>query len=184
MFDTSLEESRVWLGCLWLILTSPDKIAEGNSRRPPFSVRTQLCTFSTFPAVPQRALCYTWHQGHWSSLESCSDTVCCHVSPRSWPWQGSKRHLCRSFAEAGQRRRVRASSLCPLMPLNNSRLEDPGFFDILSKFSLTIFKDSQMPKSYHRKLIVRNKPKQEHPNAALHLGFYYSKLLSEASKRV
>lgn len=36
---------------------------------------------------------------------------------------------------------------------DNSRLEDPGFFDISSKFSLAIFKGSQMPKSHHRKLI-------------------------------
>lgn len=38
-------------------------------------------------------------------------------------------------------------------PLDNSRPKDPGFFDIPSKFSLTICKDSQMLKSYHKKLI-------------------------------
>lgn len=126
---------------------------------------------------------YTWHKGCWSSLGSCGDTA--SVSPReAGPGRAVKDFCAGVLQKRGRERRMWDSGLCLLMPLDNGRREDSGVFGISSEFSLTIFKDSQMPKSYHRKLIVRNKPKQEHPNAALHLGFCHSKLLSEALKRV
>lgn len=113
----------------------------------------QLCTFSAFPAVPQRALCCT-STGATGAASGPAVTPSAAGSAReAGPGRAAKDVCAGALQKQGREEERVPVAAAHVTPLDNSRLEDPGFFDISSEFSLTIFKDSQMPKSCHRKLI-------------------------------